>query len=333
MTRKPHAPLATTLATMGLLVSPCLAYAPDAADAAEPAARFEATGNPKFVGADPHAIVIDGGLYLYPTRSLPEDDGPAFHVYVTRDLEQWRRYGPILNYRDVDWIDADKRQAWAPALAAKEGRYYLYFSVGPQAKDTPSKIGVAVADSPLGPFEATGEPLLVGGDGFEAIDPMVFTDPKTGEVYLYAGGSAGSTLRVFALKDNMIELKREIEVTTPKHFTEAPFMHVREGTYYLSYSSGQWWDSSYSVHYATAESPTGPWDYQGEILETTAVHDGPGHHSFFKRPGSDRWLIAYHRRERHPGEANKERRQVAIERVEYTEAGRIKPIAMTDGPD
>jgi hypothetical protein len=107
-------------------------------------------------------------------------------------------------------------------------------------------------------------------------------------------------------------------------------MHVREGKYYLSYSHGGWRDASYSVHYALADSPTGPWHYQGVILQSDATRKGPGHHSFIQAPGSAEWLIFYHRWENqtHEGPYSGSR-QVCIERVAYDSAGRIQPIRMT----
>ncbi|WP_159317014.1 family 43 glycosylhydrolase, partial [Raoultella terrigena] len=132
---------------------------------------------------------------------------------------------------------------WAPGVATARGKWYLYYSVGPQ-NPTPSRIGVAVADRPEGPYRDSGKPLVTGelvrdGRGFEAIDPMVFVDPRSGKAYLYTGGSAGARLRVWELNRDMISLAREVPVAQPPQFTEGAFMHERAGTYYLSYSHGR----------------------------------------------------------------------------------------------
>src|SRR5690606_10045576 len=107
---------------------------------------------------------------------------------------------------------------WAPGVIEKDGKFYLYYSIGPK----PSHIGVAVAESPSGPFFDSGQPLLAdhGAPGFEAIDAMVFTDPVSGTSYFYAGGSAGANLRVFELAEDMVSFEREISVGTPSRFTE-----------------------------------------------------------------------------------------------------------------
>lgn len=287
-------------------------------------------GNPVLNGADPHAAVIDGTLWMYPTSGRTQ-----FFAYSSDDLRRWGRHGPVLRFEDVAWIDddgADRHYAWAPCLAVKDGKHYFYYSVGPQGP-TPSRIGVAVGDSPAGPFADSGRPLLTGGEGFEAIDPMVYTDPKTGVSYLYAGGSAGSKLRVFELGADMTSFAREIPVQTPPKFTEGPFVHEHGGVYYLSYSSGSWRTESYSVHYATSESPLGPWTYRGPLLVSNDRHKGPGHHSIVRWPPIGEWLIVYHRWNDRTGPGPyKGARQIAIERLEHRPDRSLAPVVMTDDP-
>ncbi len=288
-------------------------------------------GNPIFDGADPDVLWWGGRFWVYPTRGAQR-----FIVFSSEDLVRWRMHGPVLRLADVPWIETEREgrtsHAWAPGVLEKDGRFYLYYSVGPK----PSHIGVAVADAPYGPFVDSGQPLLAdGGDpGFEAIDAAVFEDPATGKVWLYAGGSAGSTLRLFELNDDLVSFAREISVATPPSFTEGAYMHFRNGTYYLSYSHGSWHDHTYSVHYATASSPAGPWQYRGKILGSDATHKGPGHHSIVRLPGTDEWYIFYHRWNNRPGLGPYSgSRSVAIERLSYQTDGRIAPVTMTDaGP-
>jgi len=295
--------------------------------------------NPQFQGADPHAMVIDGELWVFPTGG-PGGSWAAdrFGAFSSRDLKTWQARGVLIRREDITWIRDDgapQHFLWAPGVATAGGRWYLYYSVGPQ-NPTPSRIGVAVADRPQGPYRDSGKPLVTGElvdgtRGFEAIDPMVFVDPRSGTPYLYAGGSAGAKLRVWQLNPDMVSIAREVAVDQPPQFTEGAFLHERAGTYYLSYSHGRWNGPDYSVHYATSRSPVGPWTYRGAILTSDARHQGPGHHSFVRTPGGD-WLIVYHRWERHPGPAPfKGERQVAIDRVRYAANGTIRPIVMTDG--
>lgn len=281
--------------------------------------------NPIMVGADPQAIVVGDTVWIYPTHG--SGDG-HFFAFSSRDLTNWEQHGPILRFATIDWIPPGKH-AWAPGIIEYGGRFYLYYSVGPK----PSHIGVAVSDSPAGPFRDSGRPLLSdhGAPGFEAIDAMVFIDPASGTRYFFAGGSAGSTLRVFELNDDMISFKREIEVDTPPHFTEGAFMHYHDGHYHFTYSHGYWRAASYSIHHATAPTPTGPWTYRGVIMRSDHRHKGPGHHSIIRNPNTGEWLIVYHRWNNREGDGPFHGyREVAIERLVHEEGGRIPPIAMTD---
>lgn len=284
--------------------------------------------NPLFAGADPHAIAVDGDYWIYPTRG-----GDRLTAWSSPDLDDWRERGVLIRMSEIDWIDDDGapvHHLWAPSVVQANGRWYLYYSVGPQ-NPTPSRIGVAVGKQPQGPFTDIGRPLLTGGNGFEAIDPLVFVDPKTGARYLYAGGSAGATLRVFELAPDMVTIEREVEVDQPPNFTEGAFMHERGGVYYLSYSHGSWNRANYSVHYATAASPIGPWTYRGVILESDARHQGPGHHSFLRDPRDGAWLIVYHRWEQPPAKGIfKGKRWIAMEAIRYSADGAILPIEMSD---
>lgn len=290
--------------------------------------------NPQFEGADPHAVVIGDELWVFPTGG-PGGSWAAdrFGAFSSRDLKSWKSRGELIRRDQIGWIGDDGAKEhflWAPGVATRGGKWYLYYSVGPQ-NPTPSRIGVAVADRPEGPYVDSGKPLVTGGTGFEAIDPMVFTDRKSGKTYLYAGGSAGATLRVWELAPDMTTIVREVKVATPPHFTEGAFMHERGGVYYLSYSHGRFNGPDYSVHYATARSPLGPWRYRGAILTSDTKHQGPGHHSFVRtRKGA--WLIVYHRWEQAPGPAPfKGERRIAIDRLRYASDGRILPVTMTDG--
>src|SRR3546814_10799351 len=78
------------------------------------------------------------------------------------------------------------------------------------------------------------------------------------------------------LTPDLLTIDHEVKVAQPPHFTEGAFMHERDGIYYLSYSHGRWNDATYSVHYATAPGPTGPWTYRGVILTTDGTYNGPG---------------------------------------------------------
>lgn len=280
-------------------------------------------------GADPDAQFEGGELWVYPTGETER-----LMAWSSADRATFVPRGVLIRQSDIGWIRDDgarRHHLWAPDVVRANGRYYLYYSVGPQ-NPTPSRIGVAVGSSPAGPFTDSGRPLLTGGDGFEAIDPMVFADPKDGRHYLLAGGSAGAKLRIFRLTPDLLRIEREMAIEQPRNFTEAPFMHVRGGVYYLSYSAGEWHSASYAVHYSTASLPTGPWLYRGAILSSDALYKGPGHHAFARDPTSGTWLVVYHRWEgKRGGGPYRGHRQVRIETIAYGADGAILPIRMTPG--
>lgn len=296
------------------------------------ASLLPAKDNPIFTAADPDAVFLNGTVWIYPTHS---ERGANFFAFKMTPQRAWEKIGPILDFKDVSWLKADRKKrflgAWAPCLAAKGSKYYFYYSVGPQSPEHPSRIGVAVGDSPSGPFVDSGKPLLTGGAGFEAIDPMVFQDPADRKYYLYAGGSAGAKLRVFELDATMVSFRREIEVQTPRHFTEGVFMHFEGGLYHLTYSHGNWKDATYSVHHSTSKSALGPWKYRGVILQSDATHKGPGHHSIFQIPSSGKWYIAYHRWQGVKGDGPYAGARVtAIDKLVPNPDGTIQPVVMTD---
>lgn len=279
-------------------------------------------------GADPFALADHGKLYIYPTGR-----GPKLDVW-SQGPGGWHDDATLLTLRAIAWAGTDgaaKHYLWAPDMIAASGHYYLYYSIGPQ-DSTPSRLGVAVCDGPEGPCTDSGKPLLTGGKGFEAIDPMVFVDPKSGTRYLYAGGSAGAKLRVFTLAADMTTVEREVPVDQPPAFTEGVFVHERNGIYYLSYSHGHWDRSDYSVHYAMSASPTGPWKYRGVLLASEGKYKGPGHHSFVQDPATGDWLIVYHRWEdKHGDGPYTGDRRTAIQKIEYLPTGEIAPVKMVAG--
>jgi beta-xylosidase len=287
---------------------------------------YSVPGKALLEGADPGVLVEKDRFTLYPTG-----DGAALAAWSSCDLNEWTKHGPLLKLKDIAWVmdKALRHYLWAPHMVLDNEKYYLYYSVGPQ-DPTPSRIGVAICKTAMGPCSDSGKPLLTGGNGFEAIDPMVFTDPKSGKTYMYAGGSNGATLRVFELAPDHVSISREVKIDQPPGFTEGAWMHFRNGIYYLSYSSGRWNDASYSVRYAISLSPIGPWKFAGTILQSNARYKGPGHHAFFEDPRNGQLYMAYGRWENQKGDGPYTgKRKVALAEVQYTSDGLIKPIPIT----
>lgn len=276
--------------------------------------------------ADPDVRHMDGRYWLYPTTDgFPGWSGTRFEAFSSADLVHWTGHGVILDLeRDVSWADGD---AWAPAIAERDGRYFFYFCAEQQ-------IGVAVADSPAGPFgDALGKPLIGRTDypGGQMIDPAVFTDDD-GRSYLYWGNG---NAYVVPLNDDMVSFDAtRVRDITPDNFREAALVVKRRGTYYLMWSEDDTRSENYQVAYATGPSPLGPWTERGVILSKRPEYGikATGHHSVVNVPGTDDWYIVYHRFALNgPGRPGGDgtHRETTIDRLKFAADGTILPVVPT----
>jgi beta-xylosidase len=309
--------------------------------------------------ADPSAHVFNGKVYIYPSHDRDtsgykgskvnggEFDMIDYHVFSLNDVFNGdvTDHGVILALDDISWANG---QLWAPDVAHKNGKYYMYFP----AKDRNDifRIGVAIADRPEGPFVPQAEPI----NGSYSIDPCVFED--NGNYYMYFGGIWGGQLqcyenniykypaklnsdygitgyigpRVVKLSNNMLAFDgdpQEVKITyengtsipwgdTGKHFFEASWMHKYNGKYYFSYSTGD----SHNICYAIGTSPFGPFIYQGVIL--TQVTGWTTHYSIVEY--NEKWYLFYH--DSNPSRGKDHLRSTKVTELTYLPNGTIKKI-------
>ncbi|WP_019923291.1 glycoside hydrolase family 43 protein [Duganella zoogloeoides] len=286
-------------------------------------------GNPlvtdKFT-ADPATLVDNGRVYLYAGRdeALPPPEGTKYVmnewlVYSTCDMQNWTAHGTALRYDVFAWAGGS---AWASDIIKRDGKYWFFATVTERSAKAKA-IGVAVADSPLGPFrDAIGKPLITNSMtlqtdiGWDDIDPGVFIDDD-GQAWMFWGNQV---LKYAKIKRNMIELDSQIYTDGLPQFTEAPYVHKRNGIYYLSYSR-DW--PEYTV-YSTSDKITGPWRYRGKIMDKN-LKTGTVHHAFVEFNGKS--YIVYHNAELPSG--GEYRRSVAVEEFTYNADGTIPFIAQT----
>jgi beta-xylosidase len=275
--------------------------------------------------ADPSAHVFEDRLYIYPSHDLDHDNPPTqdgaqfdmedYHVFSLDTMHSPPvDHGQVLHVDDVPWAE---KQMWAPDAAFKNDTYYFYFPA--KDRDGIFRLGVATSPSPAGPFTPQAEPI----PGSFSIDPSVFIDDD-GQAYLYFGGLWGGQLekwqtgtfdptgveprstepalgpRVAKLSPDMLSFAappEEISITSEdgqpllagdrtRRFFEAVWLHKYNGTYYLSYSTGD----THFIVYATGDSPTGPFVYRGDILYP--VMGWTTHHSIVEFQG--KWYLFYH---------------------------------------
>lgn len=296
-------------------------------------AQSDSTGNPVFPGwyADPEGIIFDETYWIYPTYSAPFDEQVFLDAFSSPDLKQWTKHARILDTAEVTWA---KRAMWAPAIVKKDQRYFLFFGANDiQSNQEEGGIGVAVAEQPAGPFQDyLGKPLIGQiHQGAQPIDQFVFQDID-GQYYMYYGG--WSHCNVAKLNDDFTGFVPFDDGTifkevTPEGYVEGPFMFIRDGKYYFMWSEGGWGGPNYSVAYAIADSPLGPFKRVGKILQQdSTVATGAGHHSVIHTPDDDTWYMVYHRRPLTETDHNS--RVTCIDRMYFDENGLIKPVVITD---
>lgn len=299
---------------------------------AEAQKRVGNNHNPVFEGwyADPEGIVFGDEYWIYPTYSAPYNEQVFMDCFSSKDLVTWEKHERIIDTTAVKWA---WRAMWAPAIVQKDGKYFLFFAANDiQNNEEEGGIGIGVADSPAGPFkDYLGKPLLDKfHNGAQPIDQFVFHD-KDGQYYMIYGG--WRHCNIVKLKDDFtgfvpFEDGTVFKEITPEGYVEGPFMFIRNGKYYFMWSEGGWTGPNYSVAYAIADSPFGPFKRIGKILKQDPnVATGAGHHSVIHVPGTDEYYIVYHRRPL--GETDGNHRETCIDRMYFDENGLIKPVKIT----
>lgn len=276
--------------------------------------------------ADPTARVFNGKVYLYPSHDIPspierlkewfcmED----YHVFSSTNLTDWTDHGVILTQNEVPWVEPDSYSMWAPDCVCKDGKYYFYFPSTPKGEGRRGfNIGVATADAPEGPFVPAAEPIK----NVFGIDPCVLIDTD-GEAYLYWSGMG---ISVAKLKPNMTELASEpVRVQgLPEGFKEGPYVFKRKDKYYMTFPWVQ--DRTETLAYAMSDSPTGPFRFQGEIMDESPTGCWTNHHSITEYNGQ--WYLFYHHNDYSPH--FDKNRSARIDSLFFREDGTIKKVRPT----
>ena len=305
--------------------------------------------------ADPSAHVFNGKIYIYPSHDIesgiPENDNgdhfdmQDYHVFSMDSIDgEVTDHGVALDVKDIPWSG---RQLWAPDVACKNGKYYLYFPL--KDKNDIFRIGVAVSDKPEGPFVPQSDPIK----GSFTIDPAVLND-NDNDFFIYFGGLWGGQLqryrnnkaienpaepaddepalcaRVAKLSVDMLEFAEEPrdvvildENGEPlkagdhnRRYFEGPWMHKYNDKYYFSYSTG----NTHQLCYAIGDNPYGPFTYGGVIL--TPVVGWTTHHSIVEFKG--KWYLFHH--DSVPSGGKTWLRSIKVVELEYNEDGTIKTI-------
>lgn len=266
--------------------------------------------------ADPAIRAFGDKYYIYPTSDRPNWNTTEFAVWSSKNLVEWKKEGVFMDLtKDLSWAT---NKAWAPDCIERDGKYYFYFCAN-------HNIGVAVGDTPVGPFkDALGHPLI-DNDKIKtfSIDPCAFIDDD-GQAYLYFGNG---TPTVYKLNKDMISFDGPPVEFRLKEFREGIVMFKRKGKYYFMWSIDDARSPNYRVGWGIADSPFGPVkspDKDFIVLQRNGPAVATAHHGVVNVPGTDHWYVAYHRHAIPDGSGYK--RQVCLARMEFNEDGSIKPM-------
>ena len=310
-------------------------------------------------GGDP-AVYVDGDtVYLYTGHDMSTDkevEERSYHIpeylcYSSKDLKTWNPEGVVMNMHDVEWAK-DSKSAWASQVikhydeAAKKDLYYLYFCSWDKTSRGKQSIGVAVSESPTGPFTDIGEPIVRGivtkpeTSAWNDIDPTVWVDSdESGNEKRYLAWGNGKFF-ICELNPDMISVKdqngdgkisagRDLDsgdiLTTLKGFTsytEAPWLYRRKdadgnyyGDYYLFYAS-EWRES---MAYSTASDPMADeWSGSTIFMKPTATCN-TNHEAIFDFGGKT--YMMYHDGALPAG--NGYRRSACLQELKFNEDGSL----------
>lgn len=286
---------------------------------------------------DPAPMVKGDTLYIYTGHDENNADFfwmQEWRVYKTGDMVNWTDCGSPLAIEDFSWGDD---RAWAPQCIERNGKYYFYVPLHSKVSGTMA-IGVAVGDTPTGPFkDPIGKPLADGS--WDYIDPTVFIDDD-GQAYLYWGNPQ---LYYAKLNKDMIsfvdgvhkmemdeasfgaptlkERKKDKEYVDT--YVEGPWISKRNGKYYMIYAAG---GIPEHISYSMADTPVGPWKYMGQIMPLSDTRSFTNHAGVADFKGNSYFF--YHTGKLPAGGGFG--RSVAVEQFKYNPDGTIPTILPTD---
>jgi hypothetical protein len=267
-------------------------------------------------------MVYKDTVYLY--TSHDEDDATGFHMldwkcFSTKDMVNWTDHGTIASLKTFSWAN---NNAWAPQCIERGGKFYIYCPVG-RSGGRPMAIGVAVSDSPFGPFtDPIKKPLVEG-----SYDPTIFID-NDGQAYLYWGGN-GPCYYV-KLNEDMISVSGDRHVAsidftgTPREasYTEGPWLWREKDHYYLSWASHC---CPEGIGYGMSDSPTGPWKCKGTIMDPNNLSSG-NHPGILDFKGKSYVFGFNYALNWEQTDVHRERRSVCVAEMTYNADGTIQKV-------
>lgn len=276
--------------------------------------------------ADPAPMVHNDTIFLY--SSHDEDDAKGFKMldwllYTSTDMVNWTDHGVVASLKNFSWAKQDNG-AWAVQCIERNGKFYLYCPMHGGG------IGVLVSDSPYGPFkDPIGKKLINDDHVWQDIDPTPFIDDD-GQAYLYWGNP---DLYYVKLNEDMISYSGEVvkEPTRPKNYQEGPWAWKKNKNYYMAYASTC---CPEGIGYAMSNSPLGPWEYKGMIIDASKKTNG-NHPGIIDYKGKSYCFGFGYDLLKQETTVHSERRSIDVDVMNYNEDGTIqnRPYFTNDGPE
>ena len=266
-------------------------------------------------------VMSDGRLYIYGSWDISgnaEYCSREVHCFSTDDMISWKDHGAVFrndeSFYGMPW--AKDSLLYAPDAIEKDGKFYLYIC-GSRKEE-----GVAVADSPTGPFSAAERIELADGKG---IDPAIFVDNDGQAYYLWGQFSLKGARLEEDMKTIIPESLKEGIVTEWEHgFHEGASLRRRGDKYYLVYTDISRGKAT-CLAYAVADSPLGPYKKGGVIIDNVYCDPSTWNNHGSINSFGDKWYVFYHRSSQN-GRTN---RRVCAEPIEFDENGMIKEVEQT----
>ncbi len=243
--------------------------------------------------ADPCIVYDNGYYYLFATGKA--GDGKYIPIHRSKNLSKWEFVGGAVNRGGkTDW---NFKHFWAPEVIKIKDTYYLYYTASPEESPANSgnRVGLATSKNIEGPYNNVGIVIPHASiDGHPYID-------KDGQMYIFYtiehkntdGLKAGQIYADKMISPEKVEGK-PVQVISHHVWQEGPFLQYRFNKYFLTYSLGNWMDSTYHLRYATSDFITGPFTEQRDtILKSNKFVKGPGHHFMFTDKRKKDWIV-YH---------------------------------------
>ncbi len=257
---------------------------------------------------DPYVLCVDNKYYLYATSHFN-----GYYCWVSDDMTAWSK--PKICYTATEKSFGNSC-FWAPEVYQFGSKFYMYYTAQwKKYKEEQLRIGVAVADSPLGPFEDVFDNKPMFDFGYGVLDAHILKDDNANYLY-YSRASEGHVVNgakegqiyVTELGDNLISVKSEgklilrpeqaWEKQNPEekmYWNEGQFVIKRNNKYHMMYSANFFESIHHAIGGAVADTPTGPFiKYENNpVLSSTDNISGPGHNSVVK--GADgTYYCVYH---------------------------------------